>query len=147
VVRWPGEPDALYHALNEVVVCPGVSQSAIEQPAIEPDVFASLEASLGRASLIEILRSYVTNAEELVEALKAASSTERWSDTARIAQDIAGAAGGFGLAALSAAARALVQQTREAGEPRALRAAAEKVASEHIRVQRALAGLYPDLAA
>jgi HPt (histidine-containing phosphotransfer) domain-containing protein len=82
-----------------------------------------------------------------VKALALASDAEKWSDTARIAQDIAGAAGGFGLSALSAAARALVQETREAGEPRALRIAAQTVASEHARVQRALVVLFPDLAA
>lgn len=145
VVRWPAEPDVLYHALNEVLGGTNAKAEVTEAPAIDPSVFASLEKSLGRATLIGILQSYSTNAEELMESLATAGSAEQWSDASRIAQDIAGAASGFGLSALSAAARALVQQSREGCEPCAMRVAAQSIAGEHLRVRQALAGLYPEL--
>lgn len=147
VVRWPAEPDVLYHALNEVLCRVTAETEVTESPAIDPEVFASLEKSLGRPTLMGILQSYSANADELVEALAAAASAGQWADAARIAQDIAGAAGGFGLSALSTAARALAQQTRDAAQPRDLRAAAEAIANEHVRVRQALVGLYPEITA
>jgi HPt (histidine-containing phosphotransfer) domain-containing protein len=146
-VRWPAEPEDLYRALNEILGGTTSKGGTKEAPAIDPSVFASLEKSLGRPTLIEILQSYSTNSNELVDALAAATGAEQWSDAARIAQDIAGAASGFGLSALSAAARGLVQQSRAGCEPRALCIAAQSISDEHTRVRQALAGLYPELTA
>ncbi len=76
-----------------------------------------------------------------------ACAAGQWEDATRIAQDIAGAAGGLGLSALTTAARNFTQKVREGDEPVALGQAVDAVVSEHARVRRALANLYPDLAA
>jgi HPt (histidine-containing phosphotransfer) domain-containing protein len=115
--------------------------------AIDAPAFAALEKSLGLTTLIEILHSYMATAEDLCRDLSNASGQEQWDDAARIAQDIAGAAGGLGLAALTQAARGCTQIAREGGTPENLREAASSVMDEHQRVCRALANLYPDLAA
>jgi HPt (histidine-containing phosphotransfer) domain-containing protein len=96
-------------------------------------------------TLIEILQSYMITAEELCTHLDQASEDENWEDAARVAQDIAGAAGGLGLAALTAAARGFTQKARNGGD--GLHDAAQSVVGEHKRVCSALAHLYPDLAA
>jgi HPt (histidine-containing phosphotransfer) domain-containing protein len=93
------------------------------------------------------LQSYIKTAEDLCTNLGDASHDEKWDDAARIAQDIAGAAGGLGLAALTQAARGFTQKAREGGASGDLRNAAQMVMGEHHRVCRALANLYPDLAA
>jgi len=152
ILRWPAGASALYLALHELLgrsadmpqsVAPQVETVA----AIDAPAFAALEKSLGLATLIEILQSYMTTAEDLCRDLSSASGQEQWDDAARIAQDIAGAAGGLGLAALTQAARGFTQKAREGGSPENLREAADTVMDEHQRVCRALANLYPDLAA
>ena len=50
-------------------------------------------------------------------------------------------------AALTQAARGFTQKAREGSSPENLREAADTVMGEHQRVCRALANLYPDLAA
>ena len=150
VLRWPAGASALYLALHELLgrgadetqATPPAVSAAIDAPA-----FAALEKSLGLATLIEILQSYMKTAEDLCHDLSSASGQEQWDDAARIAQDIAGAAGGLGLAALTQAARGFTQKAREGGSPENLREAADTVMGEHQRVCRALANLYPDLAA
>jgi len=152
ILRWPAGASALYLALHELLgrsvdmpqsVAPQVETVA----AIDAPAFAALEKSLGLTTLIEILQSYMTTAEDLCRDLSSASGQEQWDDAARIAQDIAGAAGGLGLAALTQAARGFTQKAREGGSPENLREAADTVMDEHQRVCRALANLYPDLAA
>ena len=64
-----------------------------------------------------------------------------------MAQDIAGAAGGLGLAAMTAAARNFAAKAREPDDDHALRNGAQLVVGEHLRVCVALSSLYPDLAA
>ena len=103
--------------------------------------------SSGLATLIEILHAYIDTAENLCSSLSEASESDGWDDASRIAQDIAGAAGGLGLAALTAAARAFAQKIREGDGVGDLKSAARSVVEEHIRVRRALANLYPELAA
>ena len=114
---------------------------------IDATAFAALEKSLGLVMLVEILHSYTKTAEELTAHLVAASGAERWEEASRIAQDIAGSAGGFGLLALTAAARGFAQRVREGGEPAELRQAVLYISTEHVRVRNALGNLYPELAA
>jgi len=114
---------------------------------IDATAFAALEKSLGLAMLIEILHAYTRTAEELTAQLEAASGAERWDEASRIAQDIAGSAGGLGLIALTAAARGFAQRVREGSQPAELHQAVQYISVEHIRVRNALANLYPELAA
>jgi HPt (histidine-containing phosphotransfer) domain-containing protein len=152
VLRWPASASALYFALHELLgrgvdVSRSVTPQSLATAAIDAPAFAALEKSLGLTTLIEILQSYMTTAEDLCRNLSDASGQEQWDDAARIAQDIAGAAGGLGLAALTQAARGFTQKAREGSTPENLREAADTVMGEHQRVCRALANLYPDLAA
>jgi signal transduction histidine kinase/HPt (histidine-containing phosphotransfer) domain-containing protein len=153
VLRWPSTAGALYVALGNVLgrsadAAPAARVAEPEQAAaIDGPAFAELEKSLGLTTLIEILQSYVKTAEELSERLAHASANGEWEDATRIAQDIAGAAGGLGLSALTNAARGLTQKVRGGEEPGDLKSAVDAIVSEHARVHRALVNLYPDLAA
>jgi HPt (histidine-containing phosphotransfer) domain-containing protein len=148
---WPTGAGALYGALREML---GRAAEAGAQDdenaalaAIDAAAFAALENSLGVSTLIEILKSYVATAEDLTQALKNAAESQSWDDATRIAQDIAGSAGGLGLAGLTAAARRFAQRAREGEAQVALNEAAEHVAAEHKRVCGALKNLYPELSA
>jgi HPt (histidine-containing phosphotransfer) domain-containing protein len=153
VLRWPASAGVLYASLRELLGRAADAGTPKEQPqqetiaAIDAPAFAALEKSLGLTTLIEILQSYIKTAEELCEKLAESSQEEDWDDAARIAQDIAGAAGGLGLAALTAAARGFTHKARDHEDAHALRNAAQTVVGEHERVRKALANLYPDLAA
>jgi HPt (histidine-containing phosphotransfer) domain-containing protein len=151
VLRWPASAGALYMALQDLLGrgadATQDGPAAGESAAIDAAAFAALEKSLGLRTLLEILYSYMKTAEDLCRDLSTTSEQEQWDDAARIAQDIAGAAGGLGLAALTAAARGFTQKTRMGDTPERLREAADEVVDEHRRVCRALANLYPDLAA
>jgi HPt (histidine-containing phosphotransfer) domain-containing protein len=149
ILRWPASAAMLYaglrDALGGVVEHPEELHHDDVIAAIDASAFSSLEKSLGMTTLIEILQSYMTTAEDLCTHLSQASEDENWDDAARVAQDIAGAAGGLGLAALTAAARGFTQKARNGSD--GLRDAAQSVVGEHKRVCEALAHLYPDLAA
>jgi len=152
VLRWPATASSLYDGLRDALGRAADDASArVENQeedaiaAIDAPAFAALEKSLGMTTLIEILQSYMKTAEELCTHLDRASEDENWDDAARVAQDIAGAAGGLGLAALTAAARGFTQKARDGDAD--LRDAAQSVVGEHQRVCRALAHLYPNLAA
>jgi len=153
VLRWPAAAGSLYASLHDLLgramesFSPAPDMESENAAAIDAPAFAALEKSLGLSTLIEILQSYVTTAEELCGRLEVASEGEKWDDATRIAQDIAGAAGGLGLAALTAAARGFTQKAREGDNAQTLQGAAKAVIAEHERVRRALANLYPDLAA
>ena len=151
VIRWPSQGETLYSALNEMLSHFGEHvhpEAASENHApIDPGAFASLEKSVGLATLIEILHCYIATVEGLCVALDQASDESHWDEAARLAQDIAGAAGGLGLAALTATARSFVKKAREGRDPDTLQYAAHEVIDEHQRVRQALASLYPDLAA
>lgn len=114
---------------------------------IDPAAFAALEKSFGTATLLEILRSYIVSAEQLCQALGEASDNANWNEAVRLAQDIAGSAGGLGLTAMTAAARGFAQAARDGADPRDLRNTAQLIVREHERVRRSLANLYPELAA
>lgn len=153
VLRWPAGAGVLYSSLRDLLgrgADAGLAQHDAGQQAaaaIDAPAFSALEKSLGLVTLIEILQSYMTTAEQLCSDLIQVSETEGWDDATRIAQDIAGAAGGLGLAALTAAARAFAQKAREGDSVGDLKSAAQAVLGEHQRVRRALANLYPELAA
>jgi signal transduction histidine kinase/HPt (histidine-containing phosphotransfer) domain-containing protein len=149
VLRWPVTADELYHAINAACIVPedGAPLEEGELPAaIDALAFSSLEKSVGVKTLIEILQCYIVTAEELTNALAAACAEERWDEAARLAQDIVGAAGGLGLAAVTQAARLFAQKSREGQNAHELRNAAQIVVGEHIRARRALHNLYPDVA-
>ncbi|HEY2069050.1 MAG TPA: ATP-binding protein [Rhizomicrobium sp.] len=150
VLRWPANAGALYVALRDLLgraADPGREGEQEAIAAIDAPAFAALEKSLGLTILIEILQSYMKTAEDLCARLSADSESENWEDAARVAQDIAGAAGGLGLAALTAAARGFTQKARDHDGTAPLRDAVKAVVGEHERVVKALANLYPDLAA
>jgi signal transduction histidine kinase/HPt (histidine-containing phosphotransfer) domain-containing protein len=150
-LHWPARPRALYGVLHnlgeETQKSPIIEKPKSEAPPIDAAAFAALEKSLGLSTLLEILQSYVKTAEGLCEALSKASAQSDWQEAGRVAQDIAGAAGGLGLAAMTAAARGFAAKTRETDDGHALRNDAQLVVGEHVRVRMALADLYPDLAA
>jgi HPt (histidine-containing phosphotransfer) domain-containing protein len=98
-------------------------------------------------TLVDILQSYMVTAEDLTKALSDAIDSQEWGETARIAQDITGAAGGLGLTALTLAARQLAQEARDGAERDTLSEAARDVLAQHGRTREALHRLYPDLAA
>ena len=146
VLRWPVTSDAIFQMLESVCSAPARQDADAELPAaIDAVTFSTLERSVGLKTLIEILQCYVATAEQLTNALSEACADEKWSDAARLAQDIVGAAGGLGLTAMTQAARHFAQATREGENPHALRNAAQMVVGEHVRARRALLNLYPDL--
>ena len=148
VMRWPVTADALYRAIDAACVPDGVEHPEEHElpAAIDAVTFSSLEKSVGVSTLIEILQCYIVTAEELANALAAATAAEKWDEAARLAQDIMGAAGGLGLAAVTQAARLFSQKAREGQSPHELRNAAQMVMGEHLRARRALTNLYPDVA-
>ena len=85
-------------------------------------------------------------AEQLTNALSEACSEEKWDDAGRLAQDIAGAAGGLGLMAITQAARNFANVARTGENRHELRNAAQLVVGEHVRARQALIHLYPDVA-
>ena len=151
VVRWPATSNTLFLAVTSLTAY--VPKETNESPedsvdaAIDGKAINELEKSLGVKTLIDILQSYLHTAEDLANSLATASDKEDWSQAGRLAQDFAGAAGGLGLSALTAAARVLAQNARDGAGDNALASAAESVLTEHKRVREALRRLYPDLAA
>jgi signal transduction histidine kinase/HPt (histidine-containing phosphotransfer) domain-containing protein len=151
ILRWPAVPEALYAAVHAATGDAGKaddqSKDAAVDSMIDGKAIAELEKSLGFKTLIDILQSYLSTAEELATALTSASEHEDWPQAGRVAQDFAGAAGGLGLTAVTAAARALALGARDGADKETLSQATESVLSEHDRVREALKRLYPDLAA
>ena len=145
VLRWPLEAVQLYRALHEIDG-QRADNAADHHAAIDPVIFTSLEKSVGVKTLVEILQCYIVTAEQLTNALAQACAEEKWNDAARLAQDIVGAAGGLGLAAITQAARDFAKMAREGENHHELRNAAQIVVGEHIRARQALIHLYPDAA-
>ena len=100
----------------------------------------------GVKTLVEILQCYIVTAEQLTHALSEACAEEKWEDATRLAQDIVGAAGALGLAAITQAARDVARRAREGEDRHNLRNAAQLVLGEHIRARQALSRLYPEAA-
>ena len=146
VLRWPLEAAQLYRALAEINLREGEEGETEIPAAIDPVIFSTLEKSVGVKTLVEILQCYIVTAEQLTNALAQACSDEKWDEAGRLAQDIMGAAGGLGLAAITQAARDFARMAREGENRHELRNAAQIVVGEHIRARQALIHLYPDAA-
>ena len=152
LLRWPPSAYELYRALDTVRVR-AQRDTALEPPppestaAIDASAFSALEKSVGVATLVEILKSYIESAETLCTALGEASDEANWQEAVRLAQDIAGSAGGLGLTAMTAAARGFAQAARDGASAHELRNTAQLIVWEHERVRRSLGNLYPDLVA
>jgi len=147
VLRWPVEASQLYRTIEQIRL-PQDGESAEPEitAAIDPVAFSSLEKSVGIKTLLEILQCYIVTAEQLTNALAQACAEEKWDDAARLAQDIVGAAGGLGLAAITQAARHFAQAARDNQDRHELNNAAQLVVGEHVRARQALIQLYPDVA-
>ncbi|HVV65016.1 MAG TPA: ATP-binding protein [Rhizomicrobium sp.] len=151
-LRIPATAQTLYAAIEAVGAIPS-ARAALDAPprdsaaAIDPAAFANLEKSIGPQTLLEVLRSYIDSAEKLCRALGEASRRDDWPEAARLAQDLAGSAGGLGLVAITAAARGFARAARDGADPHDLRNTAQLIVWEHERVRRSLANLYPELAA
>jgi signal transduction histidine kinase/HPt (histidine-containing phosphotransfer) domain-containing protein len=152
ILRWPADPADVFGALRFLANGPreqtaGVIPQIDVPAAIDVPTFAALEKSVGLTTLIEILQSYIKTAEDLSNAFATACQLDNWDEAGRLAQDMAGAAGGLGLAAMTTAARGFAQKAREGNTPHDLRNAAQTIVGEHLRARAALINLYPDLAA
>jgi signal transduction histidine kinase/HPt (histidine-containing phosphotransfer) domain-containing protein len=152
LLRWPASSAQIYGAIGQVTESRR-RDTAPERPpadsvaAIDSTTFAALEKSVGVPALVEILKSYIDSAERLCSALGDASNDSNWQEAVRLAQDIAGSAGGLGLTAMTTAARGFAQAARDGADPHDLRNTAQLIVWEHERVRRSLANLYPDLVA
>lgn len=151
VLRWPATNNALYSMISSITgeggkTADGSNDDAMDA-AFDAKAISELEKSLGFKTLIDILQSYLHTGEELAASLSAASDKEDWGQAGRLAQDFAGAAGGLGLTALTAASRLLAQGARDGANDQILSTATDDVLSEHRRVREALRRLYPDLSA
>jgi len=151
MLRWPATAGSLYAAISALTGSQsgnGARRDAENDDGIiDAKAFAELEKSIGLKTLIDILQSYITTSEELTKALSSALGKEEWTGAGRLAQDIAGAAGGLGLTALTTAARLLAQGARDDWDQSTLKDAASEVLNQHKRTRDALCRLYPDLAA
>jgi HPt (histidine-containing phosphotransfer) domain-containing protein len=153
ILRWPAKPREFYAVLaalderNKKEAEPNAAAEANTLAPIDADAFAALEKSVGLKPLLEILHSYIENAELLCNGLAEACAEEKWEDAGRLAQDIAGAAGGLGLIAVTAAARGFTQKSRSGEDRHELCSAAQMVVGEQMRAKQALSNLYPDLVA
>ncbi len=143
VLRWPVEADLLYGTLDQV--CQAKEQETLAA-AIDPAAFSTLEKSVGIKTLVEILQCYIATAEQLTAALAEACGQEKWEEAARLAQDIIGAAGGLGLAAITQAARDFTRKQRAGENRHELCNAAQAIVGEHLRARQALIHLYPEAA-
>jgi signal transduction histidine kinase/HPt (histidine-containing phosphotransfer) domain-containing protein len=152
LLRWPAPAREIYAAIEAIRERARLDVSSERPPsdstaAIDALAFTDLEESFGIAKLVEILKSYIFSAESLCRALGEASRNANWEEATRLAQDIAGSAGGLGLTAMTAAARGFAQAARDGASPHQLRNTAQLIVWEHERVRRSLISLYPDLAA
>ena len=126
--------------------------AAIEGAKPAPDALdaaslADLEVSVGRSVLVDILRSYMSAAEDMTARIEAALPNEDAHALEQAARDLASAAGGLGLAALTAAAQDLSQAARDGSISRAIAIQAERLVALSAATQEQLAHAYPDLAA
>ncbi len=146
LLRWPVEADLLYGTLDLVCDAKTQQNAASTAAAIDPEAFSTLEKSVGVTTLVEILQCYIATAEQLTTALAQACGEEKWEDASRLAQDIVGAAGGLGLAAVTLAAREFARKARDGENRHELCNAAQAVVGEHMRARQALIHLYPEVA-
>ncbi len=112
---------------------------------LDTAAIADLEQSVGRGVLVDILRSYMSAAETMTARIEAALPDDDALALEQAARDLASAAGGLGLAALTAAAQDLSQAAREGRVTRALTLKAEKLVALSGSTHTQLTALYPDL--
>jgi HPt (histidine-containing phosphotransfer) domain-containing protein len=105
-----------------------------------------LEKSVGRPVLIDILSSYMAMAEEMMARIEAAIPGSDLGTVEQAARDLAGAASGLGLTALTAAARELSQSARRGSNIGAMASDVSALAELSSATHRQLASLYPDVA-
>lgn len=104
-----------------------------------------LERSVGRPVLVDILKSFLGSASDMLGRIEEAAPTGDASALEQAARDLAGAAGGLGLAALTAAAKELSAAAR-LGAPRdRLTSQAHGVLGLGEEARKRLVLLYPDL--
>ncbi len=106
---------------------------------------ADLELSVGRPVLVDILRSYMSAAEAMTARIEAALPDGDAFALEQSARDLASAAGGLGLAALTAAAQELSQAAREGAISREISAKAAQLVALSGATHEQLTALYPDL--
>ncbi|MDE2182025.1 MAG: hypothetical protein KGJ78_03280 [Alphaproteobacteria bacterium] len=148
VILWPSDPGLLYAALARLCAPQDSGgEEKSESPPVDTATVMALEKSVGTATLVDILRSYIVGAEQLCAAIEAASQEGRWDEAARLARDIAGSASGLGLAAMTATARAFAADADRGGNAQGLRNGAHAIFAEHGRTRGVLSALYPDLVA
>jgi HPt (histidine-containing phosphotransfer) domain-containing protein len=151
ILAWPAQAASLHAALRSVKDHGATTfVDDDEEPSKAPldaTAMAALEKSVGLKTLVEILQAYVQTSEELCRSLSNASERADWAEAARTAQDIAGSAGALGLAAMTAAARGFASAARDGENADELRSLARGLVHEHQLARRALANIYPDLAA
>ena len=105
-----------------------------------------LEKSVGRPVLVDILSSYMAMAEEMVARIEAAMPESDMGVVEQAARDLAGAASGLGLTALTAAARELSQAARRGADVTSMATGVSALAELSDATHRQLASLYPDVA-
>lgn len=133
---------AMAQALSQAKIGEDTVQSAPES-VIDVNAIEELERSLGRNSLMEVLRAYLDTAGDLTRRIETAARAGDNPDLAQAARDLAGAAGDLGFTSLTLAARALAAAARSDGEDTG--AQAERLARQAGLAHAQLRRLYPDL--
>jgi hypothetical protein len=104
-----------------------------------------LNASLGAATLGEILRAQLASIDKYCEGLQAATRRAQWTEAARIAGEIANESANLGFRSLTSAARGLAAATSEKVDVHTLRNGAQMVVFEYERLRLAIAVEFPEL--
>jgi signal transduction histidine kinase len=153
VMNWPEGAGVLYATLHALTKRARGDEEMEKKRKpevanlLDAAAMSDLEKSVGFKTLIDILQTYIQTAEDLCQALFAATERSDWEDAARVAQDIAGSAGGLGLLTMTASARGFASAARAGEDAHRLRNRAQSILFEHHQVKRALVNLYPTLAA
>lgn len=116
-----------------------------DDAAFDASGVLDLEQTVGRPALIDILASFLASAADMTARIEAALPDCDSAAMEQVARDLAGAAGGLGLTALTAAARELSQAARK-GEG-SLQSHADAVLGLAGQAHRALTTLFPDVGA
>jgi CheY-like chemotaxis protein/HPt (histidine-containing phosphotransfer) domain-containing protein len=117
-----------------------------QTPAFDAAGIVELEKSVGRPVLVDILSSYMSMAEDMLARIEAALPGSDMGAVEQAARDLAGAASGLGLTALTAAARELSQSARRGGDIGMMASNVSALAELSSATHRQLASLYPDVA-
>ena len=146
-----GVADAILHKPYSVRSVSAALAAALsdgeEEGAFDTGAIRELEQSVGRPVLVDILKSYMTNAAELLTRIEAAAPVNDSTEMEQASRDLAGAASGLGLAALTAAARELSQAARRGDGGEALGQHVQSLTVLTEATNRRLTQLYPDAAA